>query len=181
MKKTISFALCVVAVMAMLAGCGAPSDRGDAFFTPTNAPTTNAPTTTIPTTEDPGTTYTFDVGFTVTMKATLTEQESKLNDFFALGNGGEFAIICNLEPISDYESFEEYARLTGEANKTTAQKDANGCYFLDYINTEEGYHFYTAMRQGAENYYRVAFYCPLDNWSAYGDDFAQWATTVTVQ
>ena len=180
MKKTISFALCVLAMLAMLTGCGTPYDRGDVSFTPTDAPT-NAPTTTVPTTEDPGTTYTFDVGFSVTMNATLAEQESQMNDFYALGNDGEFAIICNLEPLADYESLDEYAKLAAESNNATAEKAADGNYFFSYINDEQGYHFYTAVRQGAENFYRVAFYCPLDNWSFYGDDFAQWAETVTVQ
>ncbi len=176
MKKTISFALCLCMLAAIVAGCGAPSYRDDVFFTPTNAPTT-----TVPTTEDPNTTYTFDVGFSVTMDSVVKEQESQLNDFFALGDDGAFAIICNLEPIADYESFDEYARLTAEANDTTAQKDANGNHFLDYINEEEDYHFYTAMRQGAENYYRVAFYCPTSNWSVYADLFPLWADTITVQ
>ncbi len=178
MKKIISFALCLCMLSAIVAGCGTtPNFGNDGPVVTTQTPTTQTPTTT----EDPGTTYTFDVGFSVTMDAVLEEQQSQLNDFYALGNDGTFAIICNLEPISDYESLDEYATLAADANGATAEKAADGNYFLNYINEQDDYHFYTAIRQGAENYYRVAFYCPTSNWSTYDDLFPLWAETVTVQ
>ncbi len=126
-------------------------------------------------------TYTFDVGFSVTMRPGFVEQESELNAFFGTGDDGGFAIICNTEPVADYESIEEYASLLAEANNTQVQTDTEGNYYISYSNSNDGYHYYTTIRQGAENFYRVAFYTHEDNFANYDARFIQWAKTVTVQ
>lgn len=133
------------------------------------------------TTAAPDETYTFDVGFSVTMLPGFTEQTSELNEFYGLGDEGGFAIICNTEPVADYESTEQYANLLAESNMTAAQVDADGNYYLSYTNAEEGYHYYTVIRQGAEKFYRVAFYTHEESFASYEADFIQWGKTVTVQ
>lgn len=133
------------------------------------------------TTATPDQTYNFDVGFSVTMAPGFAEQKSELNEFYGIGDEGAFAIICNTEPVADYESVEEYANLLAEANMTQALTDAAGNYYVSYVNAENNYHYYTVIRQGAENFYRVSFYTHKDNFSTYEAKFAQWANTVTVQ
>ena len=135
----------------------------------------------VETTVAPDQTYTFDVGFSVTMRGGFLEQESELNAFYGYGDEGGYAVICNMEPIADYESIDEYAKLLAESNMTSAQQDAEGNYYLSYVNADNGYHYYTTIHQGAENYYRVAFYTHKDNFTTYEADFLQWAKTITVQ
>ena len=133
------------------------------------------------TTAVPDQTYTFDVGFSVTMQPGFVEQTSELNDFYGFGDEGGFAIICNTEPVADYESIEEYANLLAEANMTQALTDADGNYYVNYTNAENGYRYYTVIRQGAENFYRVSFYTHDESFASYEENFLKWAKTVTVQ
>lgn len=133
------------------------------------------------TTVAPDETYTFDVGFSVTMRTGFTEQDSELNEFYGIGDEGAFAIICNTQPVADFESLEQFVTLLAEANMTAAQTDADGNYYLSYVNAENGYHYYTVIRQGAEKFYRVAFYTHKDSFASYEADFLQWGKTITVQ
>ena len=104
---------------------------------------------------------------------------SEKNDFFAQGDGGNWAVIVNHE---DKEGFtlEEYAQTCAEANNAGEAKiAADGNYYFEYEN--EGHHFYTAVRQNNQYYYRVAFYCLKEDWSLLESNFAEWATTIKLE
>ena len=125
-------------------------------------------------------TYTFDVGFTVSMDSVLEEQVSELNDFFALGDDGTYAVVANVEPLSDYADLNEYATLSAEANNGQVHTASDGSLYFEYINQEENYHYYTAVRQGSESFYRVSFYCEDSDWPLYEARFDTWAQTLVV-
>ena len=59
-----------------------------------------------------------------------------------------------------------------------AIKDPDGNYYFTY--SSDGYWFYTAVREGAEKYYRIAFYCFGDVRTQYAEQFEQWAKTIEV-
>ena len=112
--------------------------------------------------------------------------ESKQNEFFGGGPNSEWAIIANTEAKSDYSdySFTEYVSLTAQANEGTVKQDSNGNYYFTYI--KEGsdakvYKFYTAVREGVNKYYRIAFYCFDDKWDYYSGKFEEWAMTIEVE
>lgn len=122
-----------------------------------------------------------ETGAKITLPGELgfEQMTSELNEYFGVGANGEWSIIVNTDEKGDY-TLEEYAELTAEANEATrAIKDPDGNYYFTYKN--EGYHFYTAVREGAQKYYRIAFYCFGDVWSDYADSFAQWASTIEVE
>jgi len=101
---------------------------------------------------------------------------SERNDFFGRSSNGDWCIIVNHDEKGDY-SLEEYAQEVAEANGASKAKlAADGNYYFEYINGD--YHFYTAVRQNDEYYYRVAFYCFEDLWSQYESEFSDWATTI---
>ncbi len=165
MKRIIAFSLVLVLAFGLCA-CGA-------------APSTNEPveTTTEPT--DPH--YTFDVGFEITLPEGFVEQESLLNDFFGTGDNGAYAIIANKDVKAEYESVAAFAEALAKANNADeAKQDDEGNYYITYLNETNNQRFYTAIREGETYIYRVAFYCPADNWSHYEALFPQWATTITV-
>ncbi len=129
-----------------------------------------------------------DTGAKVSIPAEMGFEayETKLNDFYGGGPNGEWRIIVNTDLKSDYAEYtlEEYSALNAKANNGEAAQDADGNHYFVYINkvsTEEIYQFYTAVREGEENYYRVAFYCFRDLWDNYSEKFAQWATTIEVE
>lgn len=122
-----------------------------------------------------------ETGVVVTLPGDLGfgQMESSLNDYFGVGGNGEWCIIVNQDEKSDY-TLEEYAKLTAEANDSNrVQKDADGNYYFIYKNDE--YHFYTAIRETQDSFYRVAFYCFKDVWGNYSERFAQWATTIEIK
>ena len=122
-----------------------------------------------------------DTGAKITLPTELgfEQMASELNEYFGVGANGEWSIIVNTDEKGDY-TLDEYAELTAKANDANrAVKDADGNYYFTYNN--EGYRFYTAVREGANKYYRVAFYCFSDVWSDYADNFALWATTIEVE
>lgn len=126
----------------------------------------------------------FDIGFSVTMIPALTEQESQNNDFFAIGESGDFAVNCNKFLISEYanyENLEAFAKGMAEANGTILQTASDGSFFYIFSNDVQNYRFYTTVKQGTEHYYTVSFYCDASDWITYKGDFVQWAQTVTVQ
>lgn len=159
MKKLLCLVLVLCLAACALVGCGGPEET-----TPRDMEIALG-----------------DTGVRVTLPADLgfAQQESSLNDYFGVGASGEWCIIVNQDEKSDY-TLKEYAELTAEANGSDrAQQDADGNYYFIYENEE--YHFYTAVRETADSYYRVAFYCFKDVWSSYGDRFAQWATTIMIE
>lgn len=116
------------------------------------------------------------ITFELPSKYGFEAQTSENNDFFGLGDGGNWAIIANHEDKEGY-TLEEYAQAAAEANKAGEAKIASdGNYYFEYENGD--YHYYTAVRQDNENYYRVAFYCFKEDWSDYESKFADWATTI---
>lgn len=143
-------------------------------------------------TYDPETSYSqptaqvrsFDIGFSVTMIPELLEQESENNDFFALGEDKLFAVNCNKFLISEYANYEDLKAFAGgmaEANNTILQTASDGSFFYIFTNDVQNYRFYTTVKQGAEHYYTVSFYCDASNWITYKSEFQQWAQSVTVQ
>lgn len=121
-----------------------------------------------------------DLNVTVTLPTDLgfEAQESQLNDFFGAGASGEWCIIANVDEKGEYP-LEEYAHFTAQANGADdANVDANGNYYFTYINEEEGYRFYTAVREDTDHFYRIAFYCHEDLWESYEARFIQWAATI---
>ena len=160
--------LCIILAMLLLCACGAPAANEDPVET----------TTTVPT--DP--TYTFDAGFTVTLPEGFEEQESLLNDFFGTGDKGAYAIIANKDAKAEFESVEQFANALATANEADgAKQDAEGNYYITYLNTSNNHRFYTAIREGETYIYRIAFYCPAENWSHYEALFTQWASTIVVE
>jgi len=112
--------------------------------------------------------------------------ESELNEFYGGGPSGEWRIIVNTELKSDYTNctLADYAELSAQANEGESAQDADGNYYFIYVNEvsdDEIYKFYTAVREGAEKYYRIAFYCFDNTWDHYGEKFAEWATTIEVE
>lgn len=121
-----------------------------------------------------------ETGVTVTLPTELgfEQMESEINEFFGVGASGDWSIIVNRDEKGDYP-IKEYADLTAKANYAEqACQDSDGNYYFIYESDE--YHYYTAVREGAECYYRVAFYCFNDVWQNYEDSFAQWAATIQV-
>ena len=166
--KNATKLLCLLLALMLLTGCTAAGDG--------NADTTTADTT------PADIVYQFDCGFSVTMPRGFRKQQSQLNDFFGTGDNGTFAIIANVEPKSEYESLENYAQLQAEANDAgEVQTDAQGNYYITYSNSEYRYHYYSTIREGAESYYRIAFYCPEVKWESYEPSFIQWSSTLTVK
>ncbi len=112
--------------------------------------------------------------------------ESEFNDFYGGGPNGEWRIIVNTEPKSDFPdcTLADYSYLCAQANNGELLQDADGNYYFIYTNevsAEESYKFYTAVREGSENYYRVAFYCFTNLWDYYSAQFADWAATIEVE
>lgn len=161
MKKLISICLCVFLLAGVLTACGGESK----------------PEETMPTE------LAYDLGETgvkITLPTELgfEQRESELNEYFGVGASGEWSIIVNSDDKGGY-TLDEYAELTAEANDAKrAIKDADGNYYFTYSN--EGYWFYTAVREGAEKYYRIAFYCFGDVKDQFSDNFKLWAATIEV-
>ena len=112
--------------------------------------------------------------------------DSELNDFYGGGPSGEWRIIVNTEPKSDYPdcTLADYAALSAQANEGTLAQDAQGNYYFTYTNqhsAEDVYTFYTSVREDAEKYYRIALYCFSDAWDVYCEQFAEWAATIEVE
>ena len=112
--------------------------------------------------------------------------ESELNDFYGGGPSGEWRVIVNTDPKSDFADYtlEDYATLAAQSNDGELAQDADGNYYFIYINEvspEEIYKNYTTVREGEQDLYRVCFYCFEDLWEYYGESFADWATTVEVE
>lgn len=169
MKRIFAFLL-VLTLAFSLCACGQ------------KAPET--PETTLPTETEPPVdpTYEFEVGFTVTMPAGFAEKESMLNDFFGAAADGSYSIIANKDPKVQYENVEAFATALAKANGQEApEQDENGNYFVSYSNEKNGQHFYTAVREGETYIYRIAFYCPEENWTEFEAVFPQWAATITVK
>lgn len=166
MKRRILLVLAAAFCLSLFAGCGVAEDVIE--------------TTTLPP-EDP--TYNFDVGFSVQMPEGFEEQQSQLNDFFGTGNGGTYAVIANVESKEGFADLMEYAKGIAEANNAgEVKQDADGgYYYISYINETDDNQMFTVFAEGAESFYRVAFYCPQSNWSTYQNLFPQWAATVTVK
>lgn len=165
MKRRILLVLAAVLCLSLFAGCGVTQDVTE--------------TTTLPP-EDP--TYNFDVGFSVQMPEGFEEQESQLNDFFGIGNGGTFAIIANKEAKDGFADLAEYAQGIADANGANMVMTApEGYLYINYVNETDDNHMYTVFAEGEEFFYRVAFYCPTSNWINYSSQFPQWAATVTVK
>lgn len=168
MKKILALTLALVLAFGLCA-CGAAPSAGDE---PVET------TTTVPT--DP--TYTFEAGFTVTLPEGFEEQESLLNDFFGTGDNGAYAIIANKDAKAEFESVEQFANALATANEADgAKQDADGNYYITYLNTSNNHRFYTAIREGETYIYRIAFYCPEESWSQYEALFTQWASTIVVE
>lgn len=127
-----------------------------------------------------------DTGATVVIPDAIAfeEYESVQNDFFG-GDSGDWCVIANTEPKSDYpdSTLADYAGLSADANNGIVAQDANGDYYFTYVNEVDGdvYKFYTAVREGANEYYRISFYCFDDTWEYYSDKFAEWAATIEVE
>lgn len=112
--------------------------------------------------------------------------ESQLNDFFGGGPSGEWAIIANTEPKSDFPdcTLADYASLVAQANEGEVAQDADGNYYYIHVQEVEGdefYKYYSAIREGKDKYYRISFYCFEKNWEHYGEKFAEWAATIVVE
>lgn len=128
-----------------------------------------------------------DTGATVVIPDEMEFEayESVQNDFFGGGSSGDWCIIANTEPKSDYpdSTLADYAGLSAEANDGIVAQDANGDYYFTYVNEVDGdvYKLYTAVREGANEYYRISFYCFDDTWEYYSDKFAEWAATIEVE
>lgn len=129
-----------------------------------------------------------DTGVKVAIPAEMgfERYESELNDFYGGGANGEWRIIVNAEPKSDYAdcTLADYASLSAKANNGESAQDADGNYYFTYTNAVspgEVYKFYTAVREGEDKYYRVAFYCFSEFWDNYSGKFSEWATTIVVE
>ena len=121
------------------------------------------------------------ITFELSSQHVFQSETSENNDFYGLGDGGSWAIIVNHE---DKEGFtlEEYAQAAAKANNAGEAKLAvDGNYYFEYVNEEQGYHYYTAVRQNDQYYYRIAFYCLKDYWLEHQSNFADWATTIKLE
>ena len=113
--------------------------------------------------------------------------ESELNEFFGGGPGGDWRIIVNTELKSDFAEYtiEEYANLYAQSNGAEgATQDTDGNYYFTYTNetdANEVYKFHSIVKEGAEKYYHISFYCFEEFWDVFGNQFADWATTVEVE
>ena len=112
--------------------------------------------------------------------------ESEINDFYGGNPGGTWRVIVNSELKSDYPdaTLADYASWCAEANEGEVGQDAEGNYYFAYSkDMGEGvvYKFYTAVREGAEEYYRVAFYTTEEFWDQYKDQFVAWTATIEVE
>lgn len=161
MKKWISVCLCICLLAGVLTACGKEAKKDE-----------TAPMEILGELGETGVKITLpvDVGF--------EQRESELNEYFGIGANGEWSIIVNSDEKNGYE-LEEYAKLTAEANGSLkAVVDPDGNYYFVY--SSDGYWFYTAVREGAEKYYRIAFYCFGDVRSQYDPLFREWAKTIEV-
>ena len=158
MKKFLIVALALCLMLGIFSGC-------------------NAETETVPAEME----YQLDdTGASIVLPTELgfERMESELNDYFGIGANGEWCIIVNRDEKTEY-TLEDYAKESAKVNNADdALKDADGNYYFIY-ETEE-YHFYTAVREGQQYYYRVAFYCFNDVWDSYKDRFSTWASTIQV-
>ncbi len=169
MKKSI-LALILALSILMLAGCTSPSDFSDQDHTADSSVVQTPPQPNVITLGDLGITLELPEGHG------LEPQESKLNAYFATSLGGNYAVIVNFDEKGDY-TLEEYANDVAIANNAQkAELAEDGNYYFTYSN--EGYHFYTAVRQTDTAYYRIAFYCFEDDWASLGRLFANWAATI---
>ena len=118
------------------------------------------------------------VKLTLPTDVILEQRESELNEYFGIGSTGDWSVIVNSDAKGGY-TLKEYANQTAEVNGALkAVKDTDGNYYFSY--SSDGYWFYTAVREGAEKYYRVAFYCFSDVSNVYSEQFEQWAKTIEV-
>ncbi|MCF2651664.1 hypothetical protein [Anaeromassilibacillus senegalensis] len=129
-----------------------------------------------------------DTGAKVAIPAELGFEayESELNDFYGGGPGGDWRIVVNTEPKSDYPDYTlaVYADLSAQANGSAIEQDANGNYYYTYINDSDPdkiYRFHTSVREGTDMFYRVSFYCFDEYWESFGDRFTEWAMTIEVE
>lgn len=129
-----------------------------------------------------------DTGATVVIPAEMGFEtyQSEINDFYGGGPNGEWRIIANTDLKADYEgyTFAEFVENTALANNGTAAQDDNGNYYFTYENSGndgQKYKFYTAVREGETEYYRVSFYCFANLWDYYSVKFADWAATIEVK
>lgn len=129
-----------------------------------------------------------DTGVKVAIPAEMGFEmyESERNDYYGGGPNGEWRIIVNAEPKSDYAdcTLADYAGLSAKANNGEVAQDADGNYYFTYTNAvspAESYTFYTAVRENEDKYYRVAFYCFSELWDVYSPMFSEWATTIVIE
>jgi hypothetical protein len=129
-----------------------------------------------------------DTGAKVAIPAEMgfERYESELNEFYGGGPNGEWRIIANTELKSDYTdcTLADYCALSAKANGGEAGQDADGNHYFTYTNevsADEVYRSYTAVREGAEKYYRISFYCFSNLWDNYDEKFSEWATTIEVE
>ena len=111
--------------------------------------------------------------------------ESELNDFLGGNPGGTWRVIVNTEPKSDYPdcTLADYVALSAQVNEGEVGQDADGNYYFTYTNetdANEVYKFHSIVKEGAEKYYHISFYCFEEFWDVFGNQFADWATTVEV-
>ena len=173
MKRVFALILASCMLLA-LAACGSSNANAEATTPPTAETAPQLPTTSLG-----------DTGVQITLPEEMgfEAQTSELNDYFAVSANSDCAIVVNIANKSDYTglSLAEYADGSAEVNGAEgAAQDADGNYYFTYIN-EDGYHFYTAVREGADKYYRVGFYCFSDGWASFSEQFAQWAATIVVE
>ena len=162
MKKWMSICLSVCLMAGMLTACGGDAGKRDE----------TVPVDMVYELGETG------VKITLPTEVGFEQRESELNDFFGIGASGEWSIIVNSDEKGGY-TLDEYANLTAEVNDAyKAIKDPDGSYYFTY--SSDGYWFYTAVREGAEKYYRIAFYCFGDVRTQYAEQFEQWAKTIEV-
>lgn len=111
--------------------------------------------------------------------------ESELNEFSGGGPNGEWRIVVNTEPRSDYPDYtlEVYADLLAQSNGAVIEQDGNGNYFFTHTNDsnpDKVYKLHTSVREGTDFFYQISFYCFDTTWDNYKEKFAEWATTIEV-
>ena len=111
--------------------------------------------------------------------------ESELNEFSGGSPNGEWRVVVNTQSKSDYSEYtlEVYADLLAQSNGAAIEQDSNGNYFFTHTNDSnpsEVYRIHTSVREGADRFYQISFYCFDTTWDNYNDKFAEWAATIEV-
>ena len=107
-------------------------------------------------------------------------QESQHNDFFGGGANGQWCVIVNKDEKEDI-SIAEYVQATADANASERiGQDDYGNYYFIHLNKADECQFYTAVRESEDGFYRIAFYCSVEKWPYYMEEFAQWSATIQI-